>query len=194
METSNPDFIVGIGGSAGSLSAFIELFEAMPIDTGMAFIVVTHLKPDSNSILDRILSRYTKMPIVVAMTALQVLANRVYVIPPNTDLSIEGGLLKVVSPPHRVSRQLDCLFRSLADSKGTHAIGIVLSGYLHDGTEGCKHIKAKGGTNIVQDRSAEVSSMPLSALASGCIDLVLPPKKMPNELLRISNRLQHATL
>ena len=193
MGISHPDFIVGIGGSAGSLSAFIGFFESMPIDTGMAFIVVTHLKPDSNSILDRILSRYTKMPVAVAVTALPVQADRVYVMPPNADLSIEGYLLKVVSPPRLASRQLDCLFGSLADSKGTHAIGIVLSGDLHDGTEGCKHIKAKGGTNIIQDLSAEVSSMPLSALASGCIDFVLPPDKMPDELLRLAKRLQHAT-
>jgi two-component system CheB/CheR fusion protein len=134
------------------------------------------------------------MPVVVAVSELQVQADRVYVLPPNADLSIEGYLLKVVSPPRRVSRQLDCLLWSLANSKKEHAIGIVLSGYLHDGTEGCKHIKAKGGTNIIQDQSAEVSSMPLSALASGCIDFVLPPNKMPGELLRLSERIRHATL
>jgi len=192
METSHPDFIVGIGGSAGSLSAFTALFEAMPINTGMAFIVVTHLKPGSNSMLDQILSRSTYMPVVLAATGLLVHENCVYVIPPSSDLSIEGYSLKVVSPPRRMCRQVDCLFRSLADSKGAHAIGIILSGYLRDGTEGCKHIKAKGGTNFVQDRSAEVSSMPLNALASGCVDFVLPPEKIPSELLKLCMPRQYA--
>ena len=185
MGTLQPSFIVGIGGSAGSLSAYKLFFEAMPSNTGMAFIVITHLQPYASSILDQILSRHTKMPVVLAQTGLVVTANRVYVIPPNADLSVKGYILNVVSPPKRASRQVDCLFKSLAESLGPQAIGIILSGYCNDGTEGCKHIKAKGGTTFAQDQSAEVSSMPLSAHGSGCIDFVLPPEKMPSELLKL---------
>jgi len=185
MGTLQPSFIVGIGGSAGSLSAYKLFFEAMPSNTGMAFIVITHLQPYASSILDQILSRHTKMPVVLAQTGLVVTANRVYVIPPNADLSVKGYILNVVSPPKRASRQVDCLFKSLAESLGPQAIGIILSGYCNDGTEGCKHIKAKGGTTFAQDQSAEVSSMPLSAQGSGCIDFVLPPEKMPSELLKL---------
>ena len=154
MGTLQPSFIVGIGGSAGSLSAYKLFFEAMPSNTGMAFIVITHLQPYASSILDQILSRHTKMPVVLAQTGLVVTANRVYVIPPNADLSVKGYILNVVSPPKRASRQVDCLFKSLAESLGPQAIGIILSGYCNDGTEGCKHIKAKGGTTFAQDQSA----------------------------------------
>ena len=185
MGAFHPDFIVGIGGSAGSLCAIKALFEALPIDTGAAFIVVTHLKPNASSLLDLIVSRHTQMPVILASTGMRVNANCVYVIPPNADLTIEGYTLKVVSPPHRMSRQVDCLLTSLAESKGTHAVGIIISGYCHDGTEGCKHIKAKGGMIYAQDSSAEVSSMPLSAQASGCVNSVLPPDKMPVELLKL---------
>jgi len=184
MGTLQPNFIVGIGGSTGSLSAYKALFEAMPVDTDMAFIVVMHLPHTNNSLLDLLLSRYTIMPVIVASSAMPIHANRIYVIPPNADLTIDGYILKVVSPPHRRSRQVDCLFNSLAESIGSRAIGIILSGYLYDGTEGCRHIKARGGITFAQDISAEVSSMPLSAQASGCTDFVLPPEKMPGELLR----------
>jgi CRP-like cAMP-binding protein len=67
---------------------------------------------------------------------------------------------------------------------GTRAIGVILSGYDGDGTEGCKHIKANGGLTFAQDRSAEVDGMPLSAQASGCVDFVLPPEKIPDALQR----------
>jgi two-component system CheB/CheR fusion protein len=184
MKISHPDFIVGIGGSAGSLSAFTALFEAMPIDTGMAFIVVMHLQPESSSILDRIISNYTLMPVVVANTGMTIQANRVYVIPPNSDLFIDSYTLKVISPPRMRSKQVDCLFISLAESITSNAIGIILSGYLNDGTAGCKHIKGKGGITFAQDESAEAGSMPLSAIASGYIDFVLSPRKIPGELLK----------
>jgi two-component system CheB/CheR fusion protein len=185
VRAFHPDFIVGIGGSAGSLCAIKALFEALPIDTGAAFIVVTHLKPNSSSLLDLIIARHTQMAVIVASTGMRVKANCVYVIPPNADLSIDGYTLNIVSPPHRISRQVDCFFTSLAESKGTHAVGIILSGYCHDGTEGCRHIKARGGMIFAQDTSAEVSSMPLSAQASGCVNSVLPPDKMPVELLKL---------
>ena len=188
MDTLHPSFIVGVGGSAGSLSAFKALFDAMPSDTGMAFIVVAHLPPAGTSVLDQILMRHTDMQVIVASSGMQVRANKVYVIPPNADLSINRHTLKVVSPPKRMSRQVDCLLISLAEYWGTHAVGIILSGYLQDGTKGCRHIKANGGTTFAQDLSAEVSSMPLMAQASGCIDFVLAPKKMPEELLKLSRQ------
>ena len=185
MGTLQPNFIVGIGGSAGSLSAFEALFEAMPSDTGMAFIVVAHLPPTGSSLLDQILSRHTKMPVILAASGMEIKANKVYVIPPNADLSIKGNTLKFLSPPDGTGKQVDCLFISMAESRGTHAIGIILSGYLEDGTKGCKHIKAKGGITFAQDLSAEVSSMPLSAQLSGCIDFVLSPDKLPCELIKL---------
>ncbi len=125
------------------------------------------------------------MPVVLAVTAMPIRANHVYVIPPNADLLIESYTFKVVSPRTRRNDQIDLLFISLAEAMGARAIGIILSGYDGDGTEGCKHIKAAGGTTFAQDMSAEEDGMPLSAQASGCVDFVLPPNKIPDALQRL---------
>jgi two-component system CheB/CheR fusion protein len=185
MGTLRPKFIVGIGGSAGGLNAFKALLDAMPSDTGMAFVIVSHILPTANSQLAQILSRHTKMKVMVASTAMPVRANRVYVNPPNADLLIERYTFRVVSPRTRRNKQVDLFLTSLAEAMGARAIGIILSGYDGDGTEGCRQIKAKGGTTFAQDMSAEVYGMPYSAAASGCVDFVLPPGKIPDELLRL---------
>jgi two-component system CheB/CheR fusion protein len=186
MGTLHPNFIVGIGGSAGGLNAYRALLEALPSNTGMAFVIVSHILPTANSQLAQILSDHTKMMVAVASTAMPVRANHVYVSPPNADLLIERYTFKVVSPRTRRNVQVDLFLTSLAEAMGTRAIGIILSGYDGDGTEGCKRIKAEGGTTFAQDMSAEVDGMPLSAQASGCVDFVLPPGKIPAELLKIS--------
>jgi CRP-like cAMP-binding protein len=185
MDKARPNFIVGIGGSAGGLSAYKALLGALPSTLGMAFVVVSHIDPDAQSQLVQILSRHTKMPVLLASMSMPILRNHVYVIPPNSDLLIERHSFKVVSPRSRRNSQVDVFFASLAEAVGTRAIGIILSGYHGDGTAGCKRIKAKGGTTFAQDKSAEVSGMPLSAQASGCIDFVLPPNKIPDQLARL---------
>ena len=113
-------------------------------------------------------------------------ANRVYVIPPNADLLIESNTFKVVSPRTRRNAQVDLFFTSMAEAMGAFAIGVIVSGYDGDGTEGCKQIKAKGGTTFAQDMSAEVHLMPRHAEAAGCIDFVLPPDKISEELKRLA--------
>ena len=185
MGTLQPNFIVGIGGSAGSLDAYKTLLDAMPSNTGMAFVIVSHLMPSANSQLAEILSEHTKMPVTVASSAMSIRANHVYVIPPDADLLIEHFTFKVVTPRTMRNKQIDYFLISLAETIGARAIAVILSGYDGDGTEGCKHIKAKGGTTFVQDMSAEVSHMSLSAQASGCVDFVLPPDKIPDELQRL---------
>ena len=184
-QTLHPNFIVGIGGSAGGLNAYKAFLDALPSNTGMAFVIVSHILPTANSQLAQILSRHTKMTVIVASTAMPIRANHVYVSPPNADLLIESYTFKVVSPRTGRNKQVDLFLTSLAEAMGARAIGIILSGYNGDGTEGCKHIKAKGGTTFAQDMSAEVDSMPLSAQASGCVDFVLPPDKIPDELQRL---------
>ena len=187
MKTLRPNFIVGIGGSAGGLNAYKALMDTLPSHTGMAFVFVTHMLPDADSYLAEILSKRTKMPVMVASTAMPIRANHVYVSPPNADLLIENYTFKVVSPRTKRNAQVDLFLTSLARAMGTHAIGIILSGYSDDGTEGCKQIKAKGGITFAQDTSAEVSNMPLRAQAAGCIDFVLPPGKISEELVRIAH-------
>jgi chemotaxis response regulator CheB len=186
MRPSHPAFIVGIGGSAGGLVAYKALLEALPCDTGMAFVIVSHFVPTAHSQLAAILSRHTKMPVVVVSRVMPIRANHIYVCPPNSDLLIESYSFKVVSPRTR-NKQVDVFLTSLAEAMGARAIGMILSGYGGDGTEGCRQIKARGGTTFAQDVSAEVGGMPLSAQASGCVDFVLPPGKIPDELRRLAS-------
>ena len=186
MRTSNPEYIVGIGGSAGGLNAYKALLDAVPSNTGMAFVVVAHLYPTAHSQLARILSRHTKMPVAVASTAMPVRANHVYVIPPNVDLFIESYTLNIVSPRAKRNVQVDLFLASLAEAMGARAIGIIVSGYDGDGTEGCRQIKTKGGITFAQDMSAEVNLMPLHAQDAGVVDFVLPPNKISDELQRLA--------
>jgi two-component system CheB/CheR fusion protein len=185
MGTVHPTFIVGIGGSAGGLDAYKALLDALPSKTGMAFVIISHIYPTANSQLAQILSRHTKMPVMVASTAMSIQANHVYVIPPDADLLMESYTFKVVSPRTSRNKQVDFFLISLAEAMGARAIGIILSGYGGDGTEGCEHIRGKGGKTFAQDKSAEINGMPLSAQASGCVDFVLPPKAIAQELIRI---------
>ncbi len=182
MKKGRPKFIVGIGSSAGGLSASKALLDTLWPDTGMAFVFIAHLLPTAQSQLAEILSRHTTMTVLLASDALPIQANHVYVIPPNADLFIENFIFKVVSPRTRRNTQVDVFLTSLAEAMGPQAIGVILSGYDGDGTEGCKHIKAKGGTTFAQDSSAEVSHMPLGAQAAGCIDFVLPPDEISGKL------------
>jgi chemotaxis response regulator CheB len=188
MGTLRPNFIVGIGGSAGGLNAYKALLDALPSNTGMAFVIISHILPTANSQLAQILSRHTRMAVKVASNAMPIRANHVYVTPPNADLVIEGYTFKLVTPRTRRNAQVDVFLTSLADAMGARAIGIILSGYDGDGTEGCRSIKAKGGTTFAQDESAEVDGMPLSAQASGSVDFVLPPDKITDQLQILAKR------
>jgi len=186
MKIIQPLFIVGVGGSAGALNAYKDLLKAMPPDLGMAFVIISHMSPTAHSHLAKILQRHTKMSVTVASEEMPILANHVYVIPPDSDLTMENYQFKVISPRSGRNKQIDLFFISLANEMGARAIGIILSGYDHDGTEGCKHIKANGGKTFTQDKSAEISFMPLSAQAAGCVDFVLPPNKIPDKLKRLA--------
>ncbi|MBC7810757.1 MAG: chemotaxis protein CheB [Burkholderiales bacterium] len=186
MKIANPNFVVGIGASAGGLNAYKAFFEALPSDTGMAFVVISHIHPAAHSQLAEILSRHSKMTVMLAASAMKIRANQVYVIPGNADLLIENGALRVVSPRTSRNSQIDLFFSSLATAMGARAVGIVFSGYDGDGAEGCRRIKAVGGTTFAQDASAEVNGMPLSAQATGCVDFVLPPNEIPTELQKMT--------
>jgi len=186
MRIPRPSFIVGIGGSAGALNAYIELLEALPHNTGMTFVIISHMIPTASSQLVEILSGHTKMPVVVASNAMRIRANHVYVIAPNADLRIWKYTFKVVSPRAKSNVAVDLFFISLAEHMGPRAIGIILSGYDGDGTKGCKRIKAKGGITFAQDTSAKVPHMPSTAKASGCIDFVMPIDKIAGKLKRLA--------
>jgi CRP-like cAMP-binding protein len=185
MKTLDPHFVVGIGGSAGALSAYKAFFEELPATTGMAFVVIVQMNPASNDQLASVLSRHTRMPVIVPSTGMPIRKNHVYVIPSNSDLCIDRDSFKVISPRKNKGDVVDCFLMSLAEALGPRAIAIILSGHGHDGTAGCKRIKAMGGTTFTQDQSAEIAGMAASAQASGSVDFVLPPGKIAAELQRL---------
>ncbi len=180
--------IVGVGASAGGLEAFTRLLNRLPTDTGIGFVLVQHLDPTHESELTRLLARATSMPTREVTNNLRVEPNHVYIIPPNVDLSITRGVLKLQPRPEgrRPHHAIDFFFESLAQDQSAHAIGVVLSGTATDGTLGLEAIKAEGGITFAQDESAKYASMPRSAVAAGCVDFVLPPEGIANELARIA--------
>ncbi|MEP6741891.1 MAG: chemotaxis protein CheB [bacterium] len=180
--------IVGIGASAGGLEAFTRLLKHLPVDTGMGFVLVQHLDPVHESALTKILSRATTMPVREVVNNTRVQPNQVYIIPPNTSLTIAERILKL-QPRKKTDRQhrpIDHFLQSLAEDQREGAISVILSGTASDGTMGCEVIKAEGGITFAQDESAKYDSMPRSAIAAGYVDFVLSPEGIAKELARIS--------
>jgi two-component system, chemotaxis family, CheB/CheR fusion protein len=180
--------VVGIGASAGGLEAFTELLRYLPEKTGMAFVLVQHLDPTHNSVLQEILARKTRIPVKEVKDNEVILRDHVYVIPANSNMIIEDGALRLVPRESARSRNMpiDHFFRSLAENRGEQAIAVVLSGTASDGTLGCGAVKTAGGITFAQDeKSAKYGGMPHNAIYSGCIDFVLPPKSIAQELVRI---------
>lgn len=179
--------IVGIGASAGGLNALKKLLRAMPVDSGMAFVLVPHLDPTHESLMAELLARETTMPVVEVQDGTVVSSNRVYVIPPNKYLTLSEGVLRLSTPPQPRGLQtaIDSFLRSLAVDQHERSIGIVLSGTGSHGTPGLREIKLAGGLVIAQDPdTAEYDQMPRSAILSGVVDYVLPPEEMPPVLLK----------
>ena len=185
--------VVGIGASAGGLAAIEKFLAAMPPDTesGMAFVIVQHLDPDHKSILLDLVKKYTRMQAFKIEDGMQVQPNCVYVIPPNKDLAFLHGRLHLMEPgaPRGLRLPIDFFFRSLAQDRHERAICIVLSGTGSDGTLGLKAVKGEGGMAMAQTpESAGYDGMPGSAIATGLVDYVLPPEKMPEQLISFAKR------
>ena len=188
-ETHAPFPIVGIAASAGGLEAFTGLLTHLPIDTGMAFVLIQHLAPDHKSLLSEILSRSTQMPVNEVQDGMAVEPNQVYVIPPNTKMVLSKGVLQL-SPREKLYGKYmpgDAFFTSLAVDRGHKAIAVVLSGGDGDGSLGLVAIKAAGGMTYAQCQdTAKFDSMPNTAVATGNVDFVLPPEKIAEELANYS--------
>ena len=188
--------IVGVGASAGGLEAFEAFFKDMPATSGMAFVLVSHLDPTHVSILPELLQKHTAMPVRQIGDGARVEPDTVYVLPPNKTLSILNGVLQLMDlhQPRGVNLPIDAFFRSLAQDQGSNAIGVILSGTGSDGTLGLKAIKGEAGMVMVQDEdSAKYSGMPHSAVATGLADYVLPPNKMPAQLIKYTKHATHRT-
>ena len=180
--------IVGVGASAGGLEAFTQLLKALGSGTEMAYVLVQHLDPSHESALTELLAKATEMPVSQVTDVTPVEPNHVYVIPPNVDMTISQGILRLTSrtETHGHHMPIDRFLRSLAEDQRSNAIGVILSGTASDGTLGLAAIKAEGGITFAQDeKSARFDGMPQNAIAGGCVDFVLPPDAIAGELARI---------
>jgi two-component system CheB/CheR fusion protein len=180
--------IVGIGASAGGLEAFTQFLSHLPVDTGLGFVLVQHLHPQHESALTQLLARATSIPVREVTNNLRIKPDHLYVIPPNTKLVIAKGVLKLKPRAQNpgAHHPIDAFFESLAQDQRERAIGVILSGTATDGTLGLEAIKAEGGITFAQDESAKYNSMPLSAVAAGCVDFVLKPEDIARELALIA--------
>ena len=179
--------IVGIGASAGGLAALEEFLKQVPLKSGVAFLVVQHLDPTQKAMLAELLQRVTPMTVIEAKSGVPIEPDRVYVIPPNTEMSLINGTVHLDKPsePRGLRMPINILFSSLARVQGDRAIAVVLSGMGSDGTLGLQAVKALGGLMVVQQPdTAQFDSMPKSAIASGCADIIAPPAALPGLILK----------
>jgi two-component system CheB/CheR fusion protein len=176
--------IVGVGASAGGLEAFTELLSHLPHDTGMAFVLIQHLDPGHESHLAELLSRESKMPVTEVKGETRAAANHVYVIPPQRNLIVSGGVLHPSTRPDSGRNMpIDAFLNALAADRGSQSIGVILSGTASDGTLGLKAIKAAGGLTFAQDMAtAKYDGMPRSAIAAGVVDFILAPDEIARQL------------
>ena len=179
--------VVVLGASAGGLDTFRKFFDALPVNSGMAFVLIQHLDPKHQSLMVDLLTGHTPMKVLQAADGMQVERDHVYLIPPGAYLAIREGILRLSKPLERHGARMpfDFFLRSLADECGERAICAILSGTGTDGSLGLKAVKEKGGLVIVQDpQEAAFDGMPRSAINTGGADLVLTVAKIPQALVR----------
>jgi two-component system, chemotaxis family, CheB/CheR fusion protein len=177
--------LVGIGASAGGLGALGSFFDSVPVDTGMAFVVVTHLHPEHESHMAELLQRHTRMPTMQVNERLEVEANHVYVIPPNRTIIMTDTHLDTqeFDEPHGRRTPIDHFFRSMAASGHQDPVAVILSGAGTDGAVGVKDVKEVGGMIMVQHPDdAEYDSMPRAAISTGLVDVILPASQLASKL------------
>ena len=180
--------IVCVGGSAGGLDAYIRLLQHLPADMGVAVVIVNHLRTVATR-LHEILPRYTKVPVELITEKLLILPNRVFIIPAQRDLHVLDGefRLKPISKPRGWPDVITVFLRSLAAHWGGKVIAVIVSGYDGDGAAALCGIKEVGGITIAQKLdTAGQPDMPASAIASGCIDFILSPEGIAQEIVRIA--------
>jgi two-component system CheB/CheR fusion protein len=185
--------VVAIGASAGGLEALKALFGSMPVDTGLAFVVVTHQHPGHKSLLPGLLGNTTEMPVVEAVEGMKLLPDRVHVAPPGVPIVLSSKTIreKPDAGTKRKTLPIDLFFHSLAEDCGRLAICVVLSGTGADGTLGLRAVKGGGGMAMVQElESARFAGMPSSAIATSQADYVLAVEDMAEKLVKYADSLK----
>lgn len=184
--------VAGIGASAGGLEALLQFLEQVPVDSGLAYVIVQHLDPTQKGMMPELLQRATAMKVAQVKDRTRVRPNCVYVIPPNHDMSLLHGVLHLLTPTASRGLRLpiDFFFRSLAEDQREQSIGIILSGMGSDGTLGLRAIKEKAGVVLVQDpATAKFDPMPRSAIEAGLADFVAPAQELAGKLLTYRQHL-----
>jgi two-component system, chemotaxis family, protein-glutamate methylesterase/glutaminase len=181
--------VVCVGGSAGGLDAYTRLLRHLPADMGVAIVIVNHLRTVA-TLLHEILPRYTEMPVELITERLLIQPNRVFIIPERRDLHVLDGefRLKPISKPRGWPDVITVFLRSLTQYWGGKIIAVIVSGYDGDGAAALCGIREAGGITIAQKlETAGQPDMPESAIASGCIDFVLSPEEIAQEIVRIAH-------
>lgn len=185
--------VVGLGASAGGLQALLRFFENMPGNPGMAFVVILHLSPSHQSNAAPLLQGVTSMPVHQVTERTRIENNKIYVIPPNRQLTMSDSELLLSDLEHKPGKfvAVDMFFRTLADAHKERSIGIVLSGTGAGGATGLARIKEQGGVTFAQTPSdAEYEGMPAAAIEAGVVDFVLPAVEMPQKLVELHHNMQ----
>lgn len=183
---SPPFLVAAVGASAGGLEAFSNLLGDIPRTAPLAVVLVQHMSRTVPSLLPEILARRTALTVVLASDEVEVERGHVYVIPPDTHMTVIDGHLRVRPRPEGFRAvQVNALFASVAEFYRERSIGVVLSGALSDGADGFRAIRAAGGVTIAQrPDEAESESMPRAAIATGDVDLILSAEEIGQELMR----------
>ena len=187
-ETHFP--IVCVGGSAGGLDAYIRLLHHLPADMGVAIVIVNHLRTVA-TLLHEILPRHTQMPVELITEGLDLEPNHVFIIPEKRDLHIMDGEFKLrpISKPRGWPDVITVFLRSLTDNWNGQIIAVIVSGYDGDGAAALCNFQEVGGITIAQKPDTAIQpDMPESAISSGCIDFVLSPEGIAEEIIRIARR------
>jgi len=180
--------IVCVGGSAGGLDAYIRLLKNLPPDMGVAIVIVNHLTLFATQ-LHEVLLRFSSMPVALITDQMQVVPNQVYVIPSNRDLHVQDGVFRLqpISKPYGWPDVITVFLRSLSQNWTGHLVAVIVSGYDGDGAAALCGIREAGGITIAQKpATASQPDMPQSAIESGCIDFVLSPEDIAEQLVRIA--------
>jgi two-component system CheB/CheR fusion protein len=187
--------VVGVGASAGGLEAFTAFLQHLPADSGMAFVLIPHLDPKQPSQLADLLSKVTRMPVVEVNADTPLRPDHAYVMGSGVCLSMSDGKLRAEGREGGWNLPIDYFLRSLAQTRGSKAIGVVLSGTASDGTMGLKAVKTEGGVTFAQEpSSAKFDGMPRSAIAAGVVDFVLSVEEIAKRLVRLTQHPSYVAL
>ncbi len=197
-ENGNGLHVVGIAASAGGLEALSHLVQNLPLAAKAIYVIAQHMSPTQKSVLTSLIARETKLPVMELGHETQPEAGTIYITPPDTDVVLESGVLRLRNPaghPASPKPSADRLFKSIAEECGERGVGIVLSGTGSDGSYGVQAIREGGGITIAQDPgSAKYDGMPSSAIESGCIDLTLTPEQIGQHFEKILTRPRNLSI